>query len=385
MNGIADPRAGDHGAILTVDLGAYAANWRLLNSRIGGAFCGAVVKADAYGLGIEQAVPSLYHAGCRHFFVAHLSEAIRLRACLPAMATLYVLNGLPVGSIGLYRKHGLRPVIGSRGEWEEWRLAGQGAGDFALHVDTGMNRLGFRLEEALALIANGGFDQTSPAIVMSHFVSAEIPNDPMNGAQIMRFEQVKAAFGARKTAHVPLFSFANSSGHFLPQAPFYTLTRPGYALYGGNPCPGLPNPMRPVISLHAPIIQTLEIEAGESVGYNAIWTAKRRSRIATFSLGYADGIPRTARGVDQTGEGPVIALDGRILPCVGRISMDLMIADVTDLAPHQADRGMMVEIVGETIDLDMAAAGFGTIGYELLTSLGKRHRRLYRPDPVVNA
>jgi alanine racemase len=386
MNGVADPRAGDHGAILTIDLGAYAANWRRLRQRVGDAFCGAVVKADAYGLGIEQAVPSLYQAGCRHFFVAHLSEAIRLRASLPDPADIYVLNGLPAGSIGLYRRHGLRPVIGSRSEWDEWLQAGLGDGDFALHVDTGMNRLGFRLDEALVLIASGAFDRESPAIVMSHFVSSEQPDDPVNGEQIMRFEQAKTAFAARKTARNPLFSLANSSGHFLPQKPFHHLTRPGYALYGGNPCPGRPNPMHPVVALSAPIIQVLEIEAGENIGYNGIWQAKRRSRIATFSLGYADGIPRTARGDGgETGTGPAIALAGRILPCIGRISMDLMIADVTDLAPGQADRGSMVEMIGPTIDLDRAAAGFGTIGYELLTSLGKRHRRIYRPDPIAGA
>ena len=359
---------------LAIDLGALAGNWRELERRSAPGRCAAVVKADAYGVGLSEAAPALFAAGARVFFVAHLSEGIAARHALPAEARIYVLNGLESGAKpGDYTAHRLAPAIGSEAELERWSVfaAGRGArAPCALHLDTGMNRLGFeslpRLQKAMA--AHGA--SCGADLLMSHFVSSEIPDDPLNRKQIELFEAARAAF-----PDLPA-SLANSSGIFLPARPVCDLTRPGYALYGGNPTPGRPNPMRPVVTLTVAIQQTRWIEAGATCGYNAQWTAKRRTRLATLMVGYADGLPRGAGATDVRG-GAEVAVAGRCCPLVGRVSMDLAIADVTD-APEDAVRaGDRVELFGPAVALDDFAARCGTIGYQVLTSLGPRYRRDY--------
>ncbi len=205
---------------------------------------------------------------------------------------------------------------------------------------------------------------------MSHFVSSEVPDDPLNGLQIARFEAARAAF-----PHLPA-SFANSSGIFLAARPIHDLARPGYALYGGNPTPGRPNPMQPVVTLAVAAQQTRWIEAGESCGYNAQWTAKRRTRLATLAVGYADGLPRGAGATDAR-PGAEVAIAGRHCPLVGRVSMDLVIADVTDLPDDAVRPGTSAELFGAEVEIDDFAARSGTIGYQVLTSLGARYRRSY--------
>ena len=207
-------------------------------------------------------------------------------------------------------------------------------------------------------------------LLMSHFVSSEFPGDPTNAAQIERFEAARAAFPTLPA------SLANSSGMFLGPPPIYDLARPGYALYGGNPTPGAVNPMRPVVTLTVAIQQTRWIEAGMTCGYNAQWTAKRRTRLATLLAGYADGLPRGAGATDLKA-GAEVAVGGRRCPLVGRVSMDLTIADVTDLPEDAARPGDRVEFFGSSADLDDFAARSGTIGYHVLTSLGPRYRREY--------
>ena len=240
--------------------------------------CAAVVKANAYGTGIEIAAPALFEAGCRTFFVAHVGEGARARKALGATPRIFVLNGFEAGAaVADYAQSDLAPVIGSAEEYSRWEIGKP----YALHVDTGMNRLGLSLAELETRSA-------SPALVMSHFVSAEVPDDPINARQIAAFERARALFPGAPA------SLANSSGIFLPQRPHYDLVRPGYALYGGNPTPGRENPMRPVVTLEIAVQQTRWIEAGETCGYNARWTAKRRTRLATLLVGYADGLPYSA-------------------------------------------------------------------------------------------
>jgi alanine racemase len=359
---------------LTIDLGALADNWRELARRAAPGRCAAVVKANAYGIGLSEAAPALWAAGARVFFVAHLNEGIAARRALPAEARVYVLNGLESGAHPAdYAGHRLAPAIGGEEELERWSAFAarqDRISPCAIHLDTGMNRLGFaslaRLQAAMATYgSSSGAD-----LLMSHFVSSEIPGDPINQAQIERFEAVRAAFPGLSA------SLANSSGMFLDPAPIYDLARPGYALYGGNPTPGAPNPMRPVVTLTAAIQQIRAIETGMSCGYNAQWTARRPTRLATLLIGYADGLPR-GTGATDARPGAEVAVAGRRAPLVGRVSMDLAIVDITDLPEDAVRPGDSVELFGPTIDLDDFAARSGTIGYALLTSLGPRHQRDY--------
>jgi alanine racemase len=324
--------------------------------------CAAVVKADAYGCGLTGVAPALWRAGCRSFFVAHLSEALALRALLPA-AEISVLNGLMPGTGGAYVEARLRPVLGSREELDEWAGIARGRHPAALHVDTGMNRLGLRLPEALVLAAGPVIPRAGIDLLMTHLVSAERPEDPVNARQIADFATLRAAFPG-----IP-GSLANSSGIFLGGSAHHDLLRPGYALFGGNPTPGRPNPMRPVVRLESAIAQVRMVEAGESVGYNGRWTAPARRRLATLSLGYADGYPRAA---SNTGRALV---DGVSCPILGLISMDLVILDVTEA--RGAARGATATLIGDVLDVDAVGAAAGTIGYEILTGLGSRYVRHY--------
>lgn len=367
------PDSSAFGATLTIDLDALVSNWRLLGERAG-AEAGAVVKADAYGIGIEPAVTALARAGCKSFFVAHVSEAIRARKVAPD-ATIYVLNGLLPGASETYAAHGLSPVLGSHEELLEWasfRQTGAKVRPAALHVDTAMNRLGLWPGEGLNLARerSGVIAAAGIGLVMSHFASSEDETDPANARQIAAFAEIASAL-----PEVPA-SLKNSSGHFLKDCPSYQLTRPGYALYGGNPTPGQPNPMKPVVGLQATIIQTREVESGTQVGYNGRWTAKGRRKLATICLGYADGYPRNGSWTDSSTGGSVL-IGGVSCPFVGSVSMDLIIIDVTNAPPDAAKRGASVTLIGGPLDLETVGGGAKTIGYEILTSLGRRYARRY--------
>jgi alanine racemase len=372
---LADPIAPARAPVrLRIELSALADNWRDLARRAAPGRCAAVVKANAYGTGVSEAAPALWAAGARVFFVAHFSEGIAVRRVLPAEAAIYVLNGLESGADPSdYAEHRLAPAIGGEEEltrWSAFAARRDRISPCAIHLDTGMNRLGFdslaRLKWAMEMHgATSGAD-----LLMSHFVSSEMPGDPLNQAQIELFEAARAVF-----PHLPA-SLANSSGMFLDPSPIYDLGRPGYALYGGNPTPGRPNPMRPVVTLTAAIQQIRSIEAGMSCGYNAQWTAKRPTRLATLLIGYADGLPRGAGATDAR-PGAEVAVAGRRAPLVGRVSMDLTIVDVTDLPEDAVRVGDPVEFFGPSVDLDEFATRSGTIGYHLLTSLGPRHQRDY--------
>ena len=350
---------------LTIDLEAIAANWQALDARHSGATA-AVVKADGYGLGAVPIARRLVGAGCRTFFVAHPGEAIALRAALGPATVIAVLNGISDDLAGTYREHGLTPVLNSLAEIACWQRAARGheALPAMLHVDTGMCRLGLDAAELDRLVAEPArLDGLRLALVMTHLVSAETPAAPINALQLARFDAACA-----RLPEIPR-SIANSSGLFLGPAFDSVLARPGAALYGINPQPGQPNPMRPVLRLAAPVLQLRHVGAGETVGYNGIWTARRPSRIATLPVGYADGYPRALSNAGRA------SFDGRPVPLVGRVSMDLTTWDVTD---HPAvERGSWLELIGPAVPPDEVAARAGTNGYEILTSLGRRYDRHY--------
>jgi len=364
----AEPAEGGDRAVLDIDLGALADNYRLLRNAAGGADCAAVVKADGYGLGLERVAATLRGAGARTFFVAHLEEGRRLRAAVPD-AQVYVLNGMAPGRARDFAADGLRPVLGSPPEIEEWSAfsrTGAAAPAPALHVDTGMNRLGLSPEEARSVAAALPF---RPSLVLSHMACADRPEHPLNARQLAAFRELAPLFSG-----VPA-SLANSAATLLGPAYGFDLVRPGIALYGAGALEGRPPPGRPVATLSAPVIQLREVPTGATVGYGATFRAARPSRIAVLSLGYADGYIRAAGGAP----GAPAAVAGIRVPVVGRVSMDLTAVDVTDLREGAVRRGTLVEIFGPSIPVDEVARAAGTIGYEILTRLGPRLERRYSP------
>jgi alanine racemase len=369
----AGPPAAEAGGILTVDLSAIEANWRALGRRIMPSECAAVIKADAYGCGIEPMAARLSRAGCRTFFVADLHEARRARGAAPD-AVIYVLNGLLPGTAPVFADLRARPVIGSMvelAEWDAFCSANQWQGGAALHVDTGMNRLGITANEAAALAPRIRSENHGITLLMSHLACAEEQNHPLNERQINLFREVRILYRGITS------SLANSSGIFLGNAAHCDMARPGVALYGVNPTPGQSNPMRPVIELQARIAQVRIVQKGETVGYNAGWTAKRTTRLAVVAVGYADGYLRAASASDEApGADAIVA--GKRCPIAGRVSMDLIEIDITDLPDGSARRGDLVKLIGDEISVDDVAAAAGTIGYEVLTSLGRRYHRVYR-------
>lgn len=369
----AGPPADEAGGILTIDLSALESNYKTLRSTATPAECAAVVKADAYGLGLEPVASHLAQIGCTTFFVADLAEGKRLRH-VARDAAIYILNGLPQGTAQIFADHNLRPVIGSTAELAEWDAfasASNWHGGFALHVDTGMNRLGLSVEEAAAIAPRLNTQNHGVELIMSHFVASQFAENQRNQEQILAFRNVRALFRG-----VPA-SIANSSGIFLGSSAHLDLVRPGAALYGVNPTPGKPNPMKPVVDLKIRIAKLRDIAFGETVGYDATWTARRPSRIAVLTMGYADGFPRAQGGSDQKAGGTLL-VNGKTCPIVGRISMDLIALDVTDLPAGSVKRGDFATVIGDGRDADALGDMLGTIGYEVLTSLGRRYARVYK-------
>jgi alanine racemase len=363
----------ERGGILTIDLAAIVANWRELARRAAPAQCAAVVKADGYGCGIEPVTAALAKAGCTTFFVATLAEARQARAVAP-QAAIYVLAVLP-GTLASFAQGNFRPVLGSveeLAEWEAFRAAGW-EGSAALHIDTGMNRLGLSADdlaqlEPRALTRRAGLD-----LLMSHFACSEEPSHPLNAKQMADFREARDLF-----PDVP-GSLANSSGIFLGPDAHHDLVRPGVALYGANPTPGHLNLMRAAVRLEARIVQVRDVEPGDTVGYSAIWTARRPTRLAIVAVGYADGLPRAASASDaKCGAEAVVA--GRPCPVAGRVSMDLLAVDVTDLPQNKPRRGDTVALLDGTIGVDDLASHAGTIAYEVLTSFGRRYHRIYKGE-----
>jgi alanine racemase len=360
------------GATLTIDCGAIVANWRTLGSRAAPADCAAVVKADAYGCGLEPVAIALAAAGCETFFVAHLSEARRLRAVLPN-AVIYVLNGIAPGSAHLFAEVNARPVIGNLGElaeWDAYRAVHGWSGGAALHFDTGINRLGLGPEEAPGLAARmAAMPNHGITLVMSHFACADEPEHPLNAKQIRDFRDIRVMFRG-----IPA-SLANSSGIYLESDAHFDLVRPGIALYGSNPTTRA-NPMRPVVELKARLLQARLVPQGTSVGYGATWTAGRTSRIAIVSIGYADGYSRPIGAADGRPGGEAV-VHGVRCPIVGRVSMDLIAVDITGLR-KDVQRGDWITLLGDGIGVDEMAGWARTISYDVLTRLGRRFHRVWK-------
>jgi alanine racemase len=355
-------------AVLTIDLRAIVANWRSLQAKHSSGATGAVVKADGYGLGARPVAAALAAAGCKYFFVATPDEALALRATNPDVP-LVVLGGLFAGAERDFAAHDIIPALGSLAEIDSWaRLARHLDRPLPafLHFDTGMSRLGLDERECAILAEDHGrLAGVSVRFVMSHLVLAEDPADPLNATQRDRFNTNRARLPPAPA------SLLNSAGIFLGETFGFDLARPGSALYGINPTPGRPNPMRSVVRLTARVLSVRDIPAGATVGYSACWTASRASRIATVGVGYADGWHRSHSNAGAA------YFDGHPVPLVGRVSMDLTTFDVTDQPAVQP--GTWLEFLGPHRLVDDAARDAGTIGYEVLTALGRRFHRVYSP------
>ncbi len=325
-----------------------------------------MLKANAYGLGAAQVAAKLFEAGCRHFFTAHLSEAIAIRPLI-GNANLMVLHGILPGEAEICAARHITPVLSSLPEIALWQAEARRLGKALpafLQADTGMSRLGLSPVETATLLNDRALlDGITITHVMTHLMNAEIPDAPSNEAQRRLILQFQSHFPGAK------LSLANSSGLFLPPPFASDLARPGAALYGINPTPGRPNPLQPVVTLHGKIIAIREIEPGTQVGYNGIWTAQRPSRIATVAVGYADGYFRCL-GNQSFGY-----FDGHPAPLVGRVSMDLTTFDITGIP--NINPGDSLELIGKYCTPDDLALAANTNGYEILTALGQRYQRHY--------
>jgi len=359
--------------VVTVDLGQIRANWRALAKRVAPAGCAAVVKADAYGLGAARVIPALYQAGCRSFFVATLGEAIAARSSAPG-ATIYVLDGILPGSISELAAISARPVMTSLDEARAWSSLARDdcpAPAAALHVDTGLNRLGMSAARFEALLTDKELlARLDIALLVSHLACADDAKHPMNAEQLAVFKTRCAKLPKARA------SLAASDGLMLGKGYHFDLVRPGYALYGGQATPQRICPVGPVVRVSARILQVEDVQAGARIGYSATYRANAPRRIATIAAGYADGIFRHASASDGEQNG-MVSIRGRLAPVVGRVSMDLITVDITDLGDPAPQRGDFVDLIGPDLPLEAVGLNARTIGYEVLTRIGARFHRHY--------
>jgi alanine racemase len=340
-------------AILSIDLDAVAANWRALARAADGAATGAVVKADAYGLGADRVAPVLAAAGAKQFFVALAGEGVALRRILGPGPEIFVFGGHMAGDRVAIDGAGLIPLLNSPDQARR-HFEALPAHPFGVQLDTGMARLGFAPADFVAMRPE--LMAARPRLAMSHLACADDPDDPMNAAQLRAFRDLTDGLAVPR-------SLAATGGILLGPAYRFDLTRPGIGLYGGQPFTAA----QPVVGLTVPVIQTRDLTPGMTVGYGASWTAARPTRLATIAAGYADGLIRAMGDRARAWAGR------RACPLVGRVSMDLITVDVTDL-PATPDT---LDLVGPHQNVDDLAAAAGTIGYEILTALGPRYARRY--------
>ncbi len=359
---------------LTIDLDALRANYRSLAVRVAPARCGAVMKANAYGLGVAQAAPALYREGCRSFFVAQFCEATALARAIGAGAEIFILNGVDPGNEALCAEQNFLPALNSLSQVERWRALARTLGralPAALQIDTGMSRLGLPHSAAMALAGDASFGrEVELRLLLTHLACADEPERPENGAQLAAFNAVGACFPS-----VPK-SVANSGGVMLSSDYYGDLARPGLALYGVDPGP-VDAGLRPVVGLEARVTQIRTIAAGTGVGYGLKHVATAAQRIATISLGYADGWPRSLSGVGAAWH------RGVRLPILGRVSMDSLTVDISALPDAALAEGDFVEFLGPSQSLSDVARDAGTIAYEILTWLGTRHTRIFVENGVA--
>lgn len=380
MTGFEAPISPDRaGAVLTIDLAALVENWRILSRKLSASCdCGAVVKADAYGLGANNVAVALAGAGCKTFYVAHVEEGMSLRKTLGAGPRIIVMHGPSASAEGDIARHGLLPVLSTPDQIYRWRTFAAQADvlqETIVQVDTGMNRLGLSATELTDHLNDpDGFLGFTPLALMSHLACAGTPDDPVNREQLDRFASALSAF--RSKFPDAKGTLANSSGIFLGSAWHYDFARPGAALYGLNPQPGASNPMLPVVRLQAKILQVRRVDSTDTVGYGATFRAADGSKLATVSIGYADGFLRS-----MSNKGHAL-LDGVPVPVAGNISMDLMTFDITNVPDSSLGPDTMIDVIHRDHTADDLADDAGTIGYEILTSLGRRYARRYLPANV---
>lgn len=350
---------------LTVRLDAVADNYRRVRSVAGDVAVGAAVKGDAYGLGLAPVVGRLWDEGCREFFVANVEEGIELRGLL-ADARIGVFNGAMAGTEEDLIAHRLVPLVISGEQLSRWRAAARRHDTelpVGIHVDTGMNRTGMSVADLDAVTADpSALDGLTLRHVLSHLACADEPESAQPEEQLARFREVRRRLPGGAA------SLANSGGIFRHPDFHFDLVRPGVALYGGSPVAGEPSPMRQTVVLEAPILQLRDVEPGDRVGYGATYEVTEPARHAVVPVGYADGYHRAAsnRGT--------VSVAGNRRPIVGRVSMDLIVIDVSGLTVEVGDP---VELIGDDCPVDEVAAAAGTISYEILTSLGARYERVY--------
>lgn len=354
---------------LTINLAAIGKNYRTLCKKAQGTKVASVVKANAYGLGVAKVAPVLAKEGCRDFFVATIDEAIELRRILQK-ENIYAFNGAVDKQQKLCRKFNIIPVLNSMYQVNIFRQYSETEGEktsVAIHLDTGMNRLGIRREGEIEELAENykawGLDIK---FIMSHLSCADEKNHPMNKSQLQTFKEYKKLFAAKK------LSLANSAGIFLGKNYHFDMVRPGISLYGGKPNNSCAkNPMKNVARLTSRVLQIEQIDRKGAVGYGATHSLAKGAKIATVAVGYADGYLRSLsnRGICYIGD---IAV-----PVVGRVSMDLITLDVSNVPDKMLTQGAEVELIGDNIPVDVVAGKAGTISYEILTSLGGRYKRVY--------
>ena len=348
--------------ILTIDLDALASNFCALRAAASGD-CAAVVKANAYGLGVEPVARRLFDEGCRHFFVANMAEGLELRGFLPE-GSIFVFEGAFPGQEKTLLKANLTPILNSVKQINCWRDVAAGSA-VAVHIDTGMSRLGLSELEIEEVVKQNLLDSLDLEYVITHLACADEPSHPLNIDQLMTFNKLRARLPKSKT------SIGNSAGTLIGKQYCGDLIRPGIALFGGNPFVQEPNPMKTVVSLHGAVIQVREITKTVNIGYGATYKIDSPARLATVGVGYADGYPRALSNCGHA------FVAGKKVPVVGRVSMDLITLDISDISNEHVRVGEPVELLGTNIPLDEIANHAGTIGYEILTGLGKRWSKRY--------
>lgn len=364
-----------HSGLLRINLSALRRNWRLLNELSGGAGCGAVVKANAYGVGVDCVAQTLYDEGCRDFFVASFEEALQVKCLLPGSVNIYVLQGCWPGLEMRFVEENLIPVLISQPMVQRWldRVPPR-LGRCVLKVNTGMNRLGISLAELQEfLLRPDRLESAGLIMVMSHLACADTPEHALNGQQLLTFQQA-VSLVQQRLPRVKA-SLANSAGVVLGQEWHFDLVRPGIALYGGECTPALVGRLAPVVTLLLPVLQLRRLIPGESIGYGCTFVAPKLMQVVLVGGGYADGVLRSLSN-------RVRGWFGRELPLLGRVSMDSCCFDISHLEPSELPReGDLIELFGNHVSLDAAADAAGTISYELLTRLGERLQRFYFEDP----
>lgn len=361
-----EPPEPPYSSRLIIDCDAIAANYLRLVEHVAPAKCGAVIKANAYGLGVVEVAAALRHAGCRSFFVARLGEAEQLHRIAGSDCDIIILNGLDPGSEAACADAGFIPALNSASQLAAWRAHARSAAralPAALQIDTGMSRLGLSRDAALEAANDPDLaKEVDLKLLMTHLACGDEPERGVNSEQLHRFEATATNFPG-----VPK-SISNSAGAFLPNAFHRDVVRAGIALFGVAPVPEARS-LQPVVRLDARVLQIRTIEAGTGVGYGLDHVAPSSQRLATIAMGYADGWPRSLGGKGAAWH------EGVRLPIVGRVSMDSLTIDISALAENCLSEGDFVELLGPSQSLADVARDANTITYEILTGLGLRHAR----------